>query len=396
MRKILFIFGTRPEAIKLAPVIKVFESDSEFDVRICITGQHKEMLNNVLNFFSINPNFNLDVMKKNQSLFFMTSKIIYRLEKVLNKVSPEIVFVQGDTTTAFLGALAGFYNKKKVAHVEAGLRSFNKYSPFPEEINRTLISHIGDYHFAPTQRAKENLLKEGIPKDRIWVVGNTVIDALLMARDIVMRLDAQFYKYFNFLDFSKKIILVTGHRRESFGEPFKNICFALKGKFCKLEEEIKELEEEIKFLNEFKSKVRYKSKYEEIEIYSIENELLKAKIKLSLKNKKISEYDCFFKFMDLYEKDFNKEIFSFKDIEGFIEKAKPDCVNESFIKKTKDETLTALSGIKEIMKGLEFSEVRIRAKTNKKLLAIVSIFFVIMLFIFLAFVVKWWEKNREL
>ncbi|MCD6449719.1 MAG: UDP-N-acetylglucosamine 2-epimerase (non-hydrolyzing) [Thermotogaceae bacterium] len=226
--KILFILGTRPEAIKLAPLIKAFHNNRNFKVKICSTGQHKEMLNQVLDFFNIVPDFNLNVMTENQSLFKLTSELMKKLQKVFEKENPDLIFVQGDTTTTFLGALAGFYTKTKVAHVEAGLRSHNKYAPFPEEINRVLVSHIADFHFTPTERAKENLLREGIPEDRIWVVGNTVIDALLMAREIVRKSDEKFYQYFDFIDFSKKIILVTGHRRESFGEPFRNICYALR------------------------------------------------------------------------------------------------------------------------------------------------------------------------
>jgi len=237
-KNLLFIFGTRPEAIKLAPLIKVFSGDFNFDVKICSTGQHKEMLYQVLRFFDITPNYELNVMTENQTLFRLTSEIIKNLSLVLEKEKPDLIFVQGDTTTTFLGALAGFYKKTKVAHVEAGLRSNNKYSPFPEEINRVLTSHIADYHFAPTNKAKENLLKEGIPEEKIWVVGNTVIDALLMAREMVKKSDGQFYKFFSFLDFSKKIILVTIHRRESFGQPFRNICIALKEIAREMEKEV--------------------------------------------------------------------------------------------------------------------------------------------------------------
>ncbi len=226
--KILFIFGTRPEAIKLAPLIKEFQKTKGFEVKICVTAQHREMLDQVLNFFKINPDYDLNLMKPNQSLFKLTANIIESLENVLNDFDPDLIFVQGDTTTAFVGALAGFYNQTKVAHIEAGLRSKHKYSPFPEEINRVLVGHIADYHFAPTEQAKENLYREGITEN-IWVVGNTVIDALFLGLQIIKTQgEEEYYHYFNFMDFSKKIILVTGHRRESFGEPFKNICFALK------------------------------------------------------------------------------------------------------------------------------------------------------------------------
>jgi len=226
--RILFIFGTRPEAIKLAPLIKEFQNISEFEVKVCVTAQHREMLDQVLNFFEITPDYDLNLMKPNQSLFKLTANIIESLENVLNDFEPDLIFVQGDTTTAFAGALAGFYKKIKVAHVEAGLRTYHKYSPFPEEINRVLVGHIADYHFAPTEKAKKNLYREGITEN-VWVVGNTVIDALFLGLDIIKAQgEESYYKYFDFLDFSKKIILVTGHRRESFGEPFRNICLALK------------------------------------------------------------------------------------------------------------------------------------------------------------------------
>lgn len=229
MTKILFIFGTRPEAIKMAPLIKELERNTnEFQVIVCVTAQHRHMLDQVLSFFDIKPDYDLDLMKQNQTLFDITAQSITGLEKVLNKTNPDLIFVQGDTTTAFIGALAGYYKKIKVAHLEAGLRSGNKYSPFPEELNRILAGHIADYHFAPTITAQENLLKEGIYKN-IWVVGNTVIDALFLGLDIIKNKGEEKYKdFFKFIDFSKKIILVTGHRRESFGGPFEEICYALK------------------------------------------------------------------------------------------------------------------------------------------------------------------------
>jgi len=225
----MFIFGTRPEAIKLAPIIKKFgEYNNHINIKICITAQHREMLDQVLNFFQINPDYDLNLMKINQSLFDVTSDILKNLEPVLKKEKPDMVFIQGDTTTALVGALASFYMKIPVAHVEAGLRSHNKYSPFPEEINRVLVGHLADYHFAPTEKAKENLYNENI-KENVWVVGNTVIDALYLGLDIIKKHEeTKYYNYFHFIDFSKKIILVTGHRRESFGKPFENICYALK------------------------------------------------------------------------------------------------------------------------------------------------------------------------
>lgn len=228
MKKLLFIFGTRPEAIKMAPLILKAMDDASFNVRVCVTGQHDEMLYQVLDFFEIKPNYDLNIMRYNQSLYDVTAKILTSLEKIIKKESPSVVLVQGDTTTAFIGALASFYRKVPVAHIEAGLRSHNKYSPFPEEINRVLVGHIADYHFAPTKKAKENLVQEGIKQEQIYVVGNTVIDALLLTLEIVKERKDIFLKYFEWLDINKRIILVTGHRRESFGQPFRNICLALK------------------------------------------------------------------------------------------------------------------------------------------------------------------------
>jgi UDP-N-acetylglucosamine 2-epimerase (non-hydrolysing) len=224
--RLLFIFGTRPEAIKLAPVI--LNLGDIGNVQVCVTGQHRDMLDQVLDFFSIVPDYDLNVMAKNQNLFRVTTKALRLLEKVIDESKPNLIIVQGDTTTAFVGALTGFYKRIRVAHIEAGLRSFNKFSPFPEEINRILVGHIADYHFAPTKKAKDNLIKETIPANNIFVVGNTVIDALFMGMDIIKKDDRTFYDYFNFVDYSKKILLVTGHRRESFGKPFENICYALK------------------------------------------------------------------------------------------------------------------------------------------------------------------------
>ncbi len=229
MKKILFIFGTRPEAIKMAPLIREFQKNTEsFSVTVCITGQHKELLDQVIDFFSIKVDYNLELMKPNQSLFDLTAEGIQKIKQILEESDPDITFVQGDTTTVLFGALGAFYLKKKVAHLEAGLRSFNKYSPFPEELNRKMVSHIADYHFAPTELAVKNLNAEGIAQS-IWNVGNTVIDALFLGLDIIkQRGEESFYKKFEFLDFNKKIVLITGHRRESFGTPFENICLAIK------------------------------------------------------------------------------------------------------------------------------------------------------------------------
>ena len=232
-KKFLFVFGTRPEAIKLAPLIKEFKKRKGIEIEVCVTGQHREMLDQVLNFFDLPVDYDLDVMKKNQSLFDITSLLIKDIEKVLNDSLPDLIFVQGDTTTAFVGALAGFYKKIHIAHIEAGLRSFDKFSPFPEEINRVLISHLADFHFAPTERAKSNLLKEGVSEGNIWVVGNTVIDALHLGLDILSKKDelrSDIEQFFSEIlnNSSSRVILVTGHRRESFGKPFENMCLALK------------------------------------------------------------------------------------------------------------------------------------------------------------------------
>lgn len=225
-KKLLFIFGTRPEAIKLAPLIKAFEKSNEFEVKVCVTAQHREMLDQVLNFFSITPDYDLDLMRPNQSLSTITANAITELEQVMKEVHPDVVFLQGDTTTVLAGALASFYSRAKVAHIEAGLRSGDKYSPFPEEMNRVLTTRITDFHFAPTYLAEHNLKAEGITEN-IFMVGNTVIDALQLALGIIQKDESIYASHFNTIDFNKRIILVTCHRRESFGEPFQNICEAI-------------------------------------------------------------------------------------------------------------------------------------------------------------------------
>ncbi len=229
-KKILLVFGTRPEAIKLAPIFFELKKYSKiFDVKICLTSQHKSMLYQVMDFFDLKADFDLKAMKKNQTLFEITSKILLKLQNVLEVYSPDIVIVQGDTTTALVGALAGFYKKIKIVHIEAGLRSDNKYSPFPEEINRILISRLADYNFAPTPRAVLDLKREGITKN-VWSVGNSVIDSLFLALNKIKnsKLEDEFKNDFHKINFSKKIILVTGHRRENFGKPLNNICQSLK------------------------------------------------------------------------------------------------------------------------------------------------------------------------
>ena len=229
--KILVSFGTRPEGIKLAPVIKCIEKQkSRFDLSICSTGQHKEMLRQVINFFEIKTDFSLNLMTENQTLSSFSSKLINKIDSIFNSISPEIILIQGDTSTAFLTALIAFYKKIKIGHVEAGLRTYDKYNPFPEEINRQLISKVSDFHFAPTKKAQNNLIAEGISTESIFLVGNTIVDAIKwginkikMKKDKVMSNEI-FQKISN----DKKIILVTMHRRESFGEDIKNVCYALK------------------------------------------------------------------------------------------------------------------------------------------------------------------------
>jgi UDP-N-acetylglucosamine 2-epimerase (non-hydrolysing) len=228
MKKILFIFGTRPETIKLAPLIKAFRNDKNFKVKVCVTAQHRQMLDQILDVFEIKPDYDLNVMTENQTLSILNASILNELEAVFNKEKPDHVFVQGDTTSTYVGALAGFYQRCKVCHIEAGLRTGEKYAPYPEELNRRLTSVLADYHFPPTAEAKKNLLREGVAKKNIFQVGNTVIDALLAMAELVKNDEPQKYANFTKIDFSKKIILVTGHRRENFGEGFQNICLALK------------------------------------------------------------------------------------------------------------------------------------------------------------------------
>ncbi|MDR2406671.1 MAG: UDP-N-acetylglucosamine 2-epimerase (non-hydrolyzing) [Bacteroidales bacterium] len=226
--KVLTIFGTRPEAIKMAPLIKELQKHSEkFDLEICLTGQHRQMLDQINMFFDIKGNYDINLMSPNQTLFDITARCLMGLKDVLEKTNPDLIFVQGDTTSVMAGALAGFYKQISVAHLEAGLRSGNKYAPYPEEINRIIAGHIADYHFAPTNKAVENLKYEGIT-DNVYMVGNTVIDALYLGLDIIEKQgDRKYKQFFSFLNFSHKIILITGHRRENFGDGFENICKAI-------------------------------------------------------------------------------------------------------------------------------------------------------------------------
>ncbi|HMR81690.1 MAG TPA: UDP-N-acetylglucosamine 2-epimerase (non-hydrolyzing) [Niabella sp.] len=226
-KRILFVFGTRPEAIKLAPLIlKCREYQNNFAVKICVTGQHKEMLYQVLSFFDIEPDVDLGNIKSNQTLFDITTHILNNINSIIDDFLPEYLVVQGDTTSAFAGALAGFYKKIKIVHVEAGLRSNDLYSPWPEEGNRLLISKLANYHFTPTYKATAALEREGITQG-IFEVGNTVVDALLLA-DKKNNVSFTIPAVLDQIDPDKRIILITGHRRESFGDPFQQICEAIK------------------------------------------------------------------------------------------------------------------------------------------------------------------------
>ena len=232
-RKILIVFGTRPEAIKMALLIKEFQKHAEFEVKVCVTAQHRQMLDQVLEFFEIKPDFDLNLMKQSQDLYDVTSGVLLGMRGIFERYKPDIVFVHGDTTTTSAVSLAAFYQKIDVAHVEAGLRTHDIYSPFPEEINRQITGLIAKYHFAPTAGAKENLLKEGKSAEKIVVSGNTVIDALFwtidkIERDAILRDKILSSINFKFHLSERKFILVTGHRRENFGEGFINICEALR------------------------------------------------------------------------------------------------------------------------------------------------------------------------
>ncbi|ETW99301.1 MAG: UDP-N-acetylglucosamine 2-epimerase [Candidatus Entotheonella factor] len=228
--KILAVFGTRPEAIKLAPIIHTLKQRPDMTVAVCLTGQHRQMVKPVISFFNLNIDYDLDIMSQDQSLFDITAKALHGLQQTIASFQPDWILVQGDTTTTFTSALAGFYSGTKVAHIEAGLRTYHKYAPFPEEINRVLTTRLSDIHFAATDRARDNLLKEGIDEANIYVVGNPIIDAMLMTEEKIRSksLDARFQNAFQYLESDKRLILVTGHRRESFGQPFEDICKALK------------------------------------------------------------------------------------------------------------------------------------------------------------------------
>ena len=246
MKKVLLVFGTRPEAIKMAPLVKKFQEDSEFQTIVCVTAQHREMLDQVLDIFDIKPDYDLNIMKQGQDLYDITSRVLLGLRDVLNETNPDVVLVHGDTTTSTAAALAAFYKQIPVAHVEAGLRTNNIYSPWPEEMNRRITGRIATYHLAPTELSRQNLLKENVDNQNIIITGNTVIDALLwvvnkIKSDANLAETLQINIKNNGYDIdriscedtrpcasTRKLVLITGHRRENFGEGFRNICNAIK------------------------------------------------------------------------------------------------------------------------------------------------------------------------
>lgn len=239
MKRVMLVFGTRPEAIKMAPLVKEFQKQAEtFETIVCVTGQHREMLDQVLNIFDIRPDYDLDIMKQGQDLYDVTARVLTGMRDVLKKSRPDVVLVHGDTTTSTAAALAAFYQQIPVGHVEAGLRTHNIYSPWPEEMNRQITGRIATYHFAPTPLSRSNLLAEGVKETDITVTGNTVIDALYMVVDKIKKdeqldhrlevaLSAAGYDV-NRLSGGKKLVLITGHRRENFGEGFIHMCRAIK------------------------------------------------------------------------------------------------------------------------------------------------------------------------
>ncbi len=239
MEKVMLVFGTRPEAIKMAPLVKEFQKHPErFETIVCVTGQHREMLDQVLHIFEIKPDYDLNIMKQGQDLYDVTARVLIGMRDVLKEAQPDVVLVHGDTTTSTAAALAAFYQQIPVGHVEAGLRTHNIYSPWPEEMNRQITGRIATYHFAPTPLSRQNLLAEGVKENQIMVTGNTVIDALYMVVDKIRRdkaLDAELETLLkdagydvNRLANGKKLVLITGHRRENFGDGFIHMCMAIK------------------------------------------------------------------------------------------------------------------------------------------------------------------------
>lgn len=234
--KVMTVFGTRPEAIKMAPLVKAINKADGVEGVLCVTAQHREMLDQVLDLFELTPDYDLNIMKPNQTIGMITSNVIVGLEEVLKKEKPDVVLVHGDTTTTFAAALASFYQQVKIGHVEAGLRTYDKYSPYPEEMNRVLTGHMADFHFAPTERNRQNLLKEGIKDVDIFVTGNTVIDALLEVADKPYEFEDETLKKLDFE--SRRVITVTCHRRENLGENMENIFSAIR----KIAEEFEDVE----------------------------------------------------------------------------------------------------------------------------------------------------------
>jgi len=231
MKKVSFIFGTRPEAIKLCPLVLAFREEARFETHVCVTAQHREMLDQVLEVFDIVPDVDLSLMQTNQPLSKLTGRSIIAIDRFLSSYEPDIVLVQGDTTTVLCAALASFYQQIPVGHVEAGLRTWNRFAPYPEEINRVLTTHLAQYHFAPTAWARANLLKENVRPDRIYVTGNTVIDALYIALEKIKVGTPKIRDLPQDITDSgsqRRIVLITGHRRESFAEGLRNICIAIK------------------------------------------------------------------------------------------------------------------------------------------------------------------------
>ena len=239
MKKVMLVFGTRPEAIKMAPLVKEFQMHpDQFQTLVCVTGQHREMLDQVLSIFAIEPDFDLNIMKQGQDLYDVTARVLLGLRDVFKEVHPDIVLVHGDTSTSTTAALAAFYQQIPVGHVEAGLRTYDVYSPWPEEMNRQITGRIATYHFAPTSLSRQNLLGEGVKEDRILITGNTVIDALYWVVNKIKgnrELDAELEHVLKIsgydihrLDNGKKLVLITGHRRENFGDGFISMCKAIK------------------------------------------------------------------------------------------------------------------------------------------------------------------------
>lgn len=239
MKRVMLIFGTRPEAIKMAPLVKEFQKNKDkFETTVCVTGQHREMLDQVLSIFEIVPNYDLNIMKQGQDLYDVTARVLTGLRDVLHEAKPDVVLVHGDTTTSTTAALAAFYQQIPVGHVEAGLRTHNIYSPWPEEMNRQITGRIATYHFTPTLLSRQNLLAEGVDEAKITVTGNTVIDALYMVVEKIknnFKLESQLREVLDKCGYNldrlssgKKLVLITGHRRENFGDGFLSICHAIK------------------------------------------------------------------------------------------------------------------------------------------------------------------------